>query len=51
VSASGFEHAKIVQEHNIFEGVPNPSSALDYGTKGVSLRARKQLIEFKQWPF
>jgi len=41
VSASGFENAEIVQKHHIFEGVPNPSSALDFGTQGVSLRANK----------
>ena len=41
VSASGFENAEIVQKHNIFEGVANPSSALDFGTQGVSLRANK----------
>lgn len=42
-SGSGFDAliAEIVQKHNIFEGVPRPSSALDYGTQGVSLRARK----------
>jgi len=27
--------------YDIFEDVPNPSSALEYGTQGVSLRARK----------
>jgi len=41
VSASGFENAEIVQKHNIFEGVANPSSSLDFGTQGVSLRANK----------
>jgi hypothetical protein len=41
VSASGFENVEIVKKHNIFEDVPNPSSALEYGTQGVSLRARK----------
>jgi len=41
VSAAGFENAEIVERHDIFEGVPDPSSALKYGTQGVSLRARK----------
>jgi len=41
VGAAGFENAEIVEKHNIFEGVPNPSSALDYGTRGISLRANK----------
>jgi hypothetical protein len=41
VSAAGFEDAEIVERYDIFEGVPDPSSALKYGTQGVSLRARK----------
>jgi hypothetical protein len=41
VSAAGFEDAQIVKQHNIFEGVPKPSSALEFGTRGISLRARK----------
>jgi hypothetical protein len=41
MSAAGFMEAEIVEKHNIFEGVPNPSSALDFGTIGISLRARK----------
>jgi hypothetical protein len=41
VSAAGFEDAEIVQKHNIFADVPDPSSALEFGTQGLSLRARK----------
>jgi hypothetical protein len=41
MNASGFIEAEIVQKHNIFEDVPNPSSALDFGTLGISLKARK----------
>jgi hypothetical protein len=41
VNDAGFIEAEIVQKHNIFEGVPNPSDALDFGTIGISLRARK----------
>lgn len=41
VKAAGFIEAEVVQKHNIFEDVPNPSSALDFGTIGISLRARK----------
>jgi len=50
VSASGFENAEIVQKHDIFEGVPNPSSALEYGTQGISLRARKPLLTVRAFP-
>jgi hypothetical protein len=41
MSAAGFNDIQIAKQHNIFEGVPNPSSALEFGTRGVSLRARK----------
>jgi hypothetical protein len=41
VSAAGFENAEIVERYNVFDDVPDPSSALDYGTQGISLRARK----------
>jgi hypothetical protein len=45
VGAAGFEKAEIVQKHNIFQDVPNPSSALEFGTQGISLQARKP-----KWP-
>jgi hypothetical protein len=45
VNAAGFENAEIVQKHNIFQDVSNPSSALEFGTQGISLRARKP-----NWP-
>lgn len=41
VGAAGFEEAEIVQKHDIFADVHNPSSALEFGTIGISLRARK----------
>jgi hypothetical protein len=41
VNAAGFEFAEIVARHDIFADVPNPSSAMEFGTKGISLRARK----------
>jgi hypothetical protein len=41
VSAAGFQEGEIVEKHNVFEGIPNPSSALEFGTQGVSFRARK----------
>jgi len=41
MSTAGFEGAEIVQKHNIFTEVPNPSSALEFETVGISLRAHK----------
>jgi len=41
VRAAGFEDVEIVNKFDIFEGVPNPSDALQFGTQGISLRARK----------
>jgi hypothetical protein len=39
--AVGFIEAQIVQRYDIFEDVPHPSDALEFGTRGISLRARK----------
>ena len=40
--AAGFEEVKIVQRYkNLYEGVPDPSDALEFGTQGISFRARK----------
>ncbi len=39
--AVGFEDAEIIEKYNIFDDVPEPSSALSFGTLGISLRARK----------
>ena len=41
VNAAGFKDAVIVKKHDIFADVPNPSSAMAFGTKGISLQARK----------
>jgi hypothetical protein len=41
VNAAGFADAVIVEKHDIFADVPNPSRAMAFGTKGISLRARK----------
>jgi hypothetical protein len=41
VRAAGFEDAEIVQKHATFADVPDPSSAMKYGTQGVTFRARK----------
>ena len=29
------------EQHSIFERVPKPTSALEFGTRGIRLRARK----------
>jgi len=42
VRAAGFSEIEIVRKYpNLFVGVPDPSSALEFGTQGVSFRARK----------
>jgi hypothetical protein len=41
VRAAGFENAEIVYKYNNYEGVPDPSDALEFGTQGISFRARK----------
>jgi len=43
MKTAGFEDAVIVEKHDIFADVPNPSSAMAFGTKGISLRACKPL--------
>jgi len=43
VRAAGFEDGQIVYKYNNYEDVPDPSSALEFGTKGISFRARKPL--------
>jgi hypothetical protein len=43
MSAAGFEDAAIIQKNDIFADVPNPSSALEFGTIGISLRASKPI--------
>jgi len=43
VSAAGFEDGQIVHKYNNYEDVPEPSNALDFGTQGISFRARKPL--------
>ena len=39
--AAGFEDVKIVHKYNSYADVPDPSSALEFGTQGISFRARK----------
>lgn len=41
MTTAGFEGATIVQKHNIFEDVADPSSALKFGTIGISAKATK----------
>ena len=41
VTLAGFEDAVVAHKHNIFEDVPDPSSAMKFGTQGISLRALK----------
>lgn len=40
--AAGFEEVEIVKKYpDLYRDVPDPSSALKYGTLGVTFRARK----------
>lgn len=39
--AAGFEDGQIVYRYNSYVDVPDPSSALEFGTQGISFRARK----------
>jgi hypothetical protein len=41
VRAADFEDVQIVHKYNNYEGVPDPSDALEFGTQGISFRARK----------
>lgn len=43
--AAGFEEVKIVHKYpNLYHGVPKPSDALEFGTLGITFRARKPQI-------
>lgn len=39
--AAGFEDGQIVYKYNSYVDTPDPSDALEFGTQGVSFRARK----------
>jgi len=41
VRAAGFEAGEVVYRYNNYVDVPDPSSALEFGTEGISLRAQK----------
>jgi hypothetical protein len=43
VRAAGFEGVEIVHKYNNYEGVPDPSDALEFGTQGITFRACKPL--------
>jgi len=43
VSAAGFVDGQIVHKYDNYVDVPDPSDALDFGTQGISFRARKPL--------
>jgi hypothetical protein len=43
VRAAGFEDGQIVHRYDNYADVPDPSDALEFGTKGISFRARKPL--------
>lgn len=39
---AGFDDIKIVHKYvDLFADVPKPSSAMEFGTQGISFRARK----------
>jgi hypothetical protein len=44
VRAAGFEDVKIVHKYaDLFVDVPKPSSAMEFGTQGITFRARKPI--------
>jgi hypothetical protein len=45
VSAAGFEDGEIVYKYDNYVDVPDPSDALEFGTRGISFRARKPSVE------
>ena len=43
MSAAGFVNAEIVYRYDNYVDVPDPSDALEFGTRGISFRAAKPL--------
>jgi len=43
VSAAGFENGEIVHKYNSYVDTPDPSDALEFGTPGITFRARKPM--------
>jgi hypothetical protein len=43
VRAAGFEDVEITHKYNNYEGVPDPSDALEFGTQGISFHALRPL--------
>jgi hypothetical protein len=41
VSAAGFVDVEVVETHELYDKAPDPSDALEFGTKGISFRACK----------
>jgi hypothetical protein len=42
VRAAGFEDVEIIQKSpHLYRDVPDPSDALEFGTMGITFRARK----------
>jgi hypothetical protein len=41
VRDAGFADVEIIHKHNSYIDVPDPSDALEFGTRGVSFRAHK----------
>ncbi len=39
--AAGFKTVEIVAQHDTYIDVPDPSDAQEFGTRGVTFRARK----------
>ena len=49
--AAGFIHFEITWRAEVYSGAPQASSAADFGTLGITFRARKPLHEqdYQQW--
>jgi len=43
VRAAGFEDVEIVHKYDSYVDVPDPSDAQEYGTRGITFRARKPI--------
>jgi hypothetical protein len=42
VRAAGFEEVEIVYKYDSYLDVPDPSDAQEFGTRGITFRARKR---------
>jgi hypothetical protein len=41
VRAAGFENVEVIAIYDSYVDVPNPSDAQEFGTRGLTFRARK----------